>query len=408
MKPLKKLKSIESFSNEDALPKGIRPWLGLIGWQEILHKWSKLNSLGQFPQVLMIEGRSGLGKKGGASAAAALSFCHQGTACGECPACRHILTGREPDIFWVAPIKGKILTAAAAELTEFLNLSAGSGDSSIGSSDDVGKQSVHQDQGRNQRGLRIAVIAEADRLTVAAANKLLKILEEPPAGCRIILTSSRPNTVLATIRSRVVSWKVRPPSVLETLEFIKRYYARRQIEAKLPVADKSSESSRSGSSRAHQAGAGSEPPREPPIEPPIKPPFQTLVERGAYTPGGAVKALENWLAGSLEVAMMEKIVKGRSDLDRLEACEPLVKARTVGPAEMVDMWEVALVKLRRQFVTVAYTSARTDEVQPASTGSDLLRQHQARQQRRELRRLAGRHQIVLNGQLQLENLALTR
>jgi len=49
---------------------------------------------------------------------------------------------------------------------------------------------------------RIVVILEADRLTDAAANCFLKTLEEPPLDTIFILTSSRPNFLLPTIRSR--------------------------------------------------------------------------------------------------------------------------------------------------------------------------------------------------------------
>jgi len=49
---------------------------------------------------------------------------------------------------------------------------------------------------------RVIVIAEADKMTDEAANSLLKILEEPPPNMYIILTSSRPLTLPATIFSR--------------------------------------------------------------------------------------------------------------------------------------------------------------------------------------------------------------
>ncbi len=48
----------------------------------------------------------------------------------------------------------------------------------------------------------VALILEADRMTEEAANCFLKTLEEPPVDTVFILTSSRPDRVLATIRSR--------------------------------------------------------------------------------------------------------------------------------------------------------------------------------------------------------------
>jgi DNA polymerase-3 subunit delta' len=49
---------------------------------------------------------------------------------------------------------------------------------------------------------RVVLIIEADRMTEEAANCFLKTLEEPPLDTFFILTSSRPNFLLPTIRSR--------------------------------------------------------------------------------------------------------------------------------------------------------------------------------------------------------------
>lgn len=49
---------------------------------------------------------------------------------------------------------------------------------------------------------KIFIISQAERLHPSAANKLLKLLEEPPAHVLFILVSSRPEALLATIRSR--------------------------------------------------------------------------------------------------------------------------------------------------------------------------------------------------------------
>ena len=54
----------------------------------------------------------------------------------------------------------------------------------------------------NQGGAKVAVIHEADRMKKEAANAFLKTLEEPPPETYIILLSTRPYSLLATIRSR--------------------------------------------------------------------------------------------------------------------------------------------------------------------------------------------------------------
>jgi DNA polymerase-3 subunit delta' len=62
---------------------------------------------------------------------------------------------------------------------------------------------------------KVFIIGDADRMVAqegaeAAANALLKLLEEPPANTQIILTSSEPGALLPTIRSRVVGVRVAP------------------------------------------------------------------------------------------------------------------------------------------------------------------------------------------------------
>lgn len=78
-----------------------------------------------------------------------------------------------------------------------------------------GKQSIGVDQVRvacdfvaktaGYGSLKVLVIAQADKLTTAAANALLKTLEEPQGDTLIVLTTRRPWLLPATIRSRCQS-----------------------------------------------------------------------------------------------------------------------------------------------------------------------------------------------------------
>jgi DNA polymerase-3 subunit delta' len=49
---------------------------------------------------------------------------------------------------------------------------------------------------------KVAVVYEADRMMIPAANAFLKTLEEPPADTTVFLLTTRPNDLLPTIRSR--------------------------------------------------------------------------------------------------------------------------------------------------------------------------------------------------------------
>lgn len=55
---------------------------------------------------------------------------------------------------------------------------------------------------------KVAVIYEAERMHLSAANIFLKTLEEPPANTTILLLTSRPGYLLPTIRSRCLHFRL--------------------------------------------------------------------------------------------------------------------------------------------------------------------------------------------------------
>lgn len=52
---------------------------------------------------------------------------------------------------------------------------------------------------------KLAIIYGVEKLTTQGQNALLKILEEPPANTKIVLTTNNPNKLLPTITSRVIT-----------------------------------------------------------------------------------------------------------------------------------------------------------------------------------------------------------
>lgn len=61
-------------------------------------------------------------------------------------------------------------------------------------------------------GRRVVIIDSADEMNNAAANALLKVLEEPPADTVLILISHQPSALLPTIRSRCRTLRLNPLS----------------------------------------------------------------------------------------------------------------------------------------------------------------------------------------------------
>ena len=59
-------------------------------------------------------------------------------------------------------------------------------------------------------GRRVVIVDAADDMNTNAANALLKLLEEPPAGAMLFLISHQPSSLLPTIRSRCRELRLHP------------------------------------------------------------------------------------------------------------------------------------------------------------------------------------------------------
>jgi DNA polymerase III delta prime subunit len=61
----------------------------------------------------------------------------------------------------------------------------------------------------NQADVKVYILEDADTMNAAAQNALLKLLEEPPAWVRLILSVTSGEALLPTVRSRCVTYTVR-------------------------------------------------------------------------------------------------------------------------------------------------------------------------------------------------------
>jgi DNA polymerase-3 subunit delta' len=136
----------------------------------------------------LFTGPAGSGRSVAARAfAAALQCPHQG--CGACPQCHQVRSGTHADVRRVVP---EGLSIPVAQMRELVLRAA---QSPMG--------------GRWQ----VILIEDADRLTEAASNALLKAVEEPPARSVYLLCapSTHPDDVSVTIRSRCRVVALRTP-----------------------------------------------------------------------------------------------------------------------------------------------------------------------------------------------------
>lgn len=158
---------------------------------------------GRLPHALLLAGPAGTGKAALARAMAARLLCTtpaEGMACGACQGCRLQAAGAHPDQRRVQPEEegGKAIKIDAVRaLGEFLRLSSQYG------------------------GWRVALVEPAEAMTVNAANSLLKVLEEPPAGVVLLLVSHRPARLPATVRSRCQTLRLGLPAPETAAEWLR-------------------------------------------------------------------------------------------------------------------------------------------------------------------------------------------
>ena len=137
----------------------------------------------------LFTGPPGSGRSVAARAFAAALQCDRG-GCGECAACHTTLAGTHADVRFVVP---EGLTIGVAEMRALVLRAA--------SAPSLGRWQV-------------LLIEDADRLTEAAGNALLKAIEEPPPRTVFLLCtpSTHPDDVSVTIRSRCRTVTLRQPS----------------------------------------------------------------------------------------------------------------------------------------------------------------------------------------------------
>jgi DNA polymerase-3 subunit delta' len=111
-----------------------------------------------------------------------------GSACGACASCRYSGAGQHPDLRLVKPVD--IDDEGVETPAEFIKVAA------IRALTEWAQVTSHR------RVAKVAVVVPAESMNEAAANALLKTLEEPPAGTNLILVSHQPGRVPPTILSR--------------------------------------------------------------------------------------------------------------------------------------------------------------------------------------------------------------
>lgn len=139
---------------------------------------------GRMPHALMLHGRPGLGKGLFARLLAERLLCtaptKTGLPCGVCRACQLFAADSHPDlnVLTLLEDKNEISVDQVRELSASLTLA------------------------NQSEGYRVVIIEPAERLSLAAANSLLKAIEEPVGPTVFVLVLNEVSRLPATIASR--------------------------------------------------------------------------------------------------------------------------------------------------------------------------------------------------------------
>lgn len=160
----------------------------VIGHIEIIKCLRNAIRSGRIANAYIFFGPPGVGKKLTALNFAKALNCMNSPddACETCISCKKINDGNHPDVIAIEP-EGQRIKIDQVRLLQ--------------------KQSAYKPmEGR----YKVYMIFEAEKMTLEAANSLLKTLEEPPSNTVILLISTAYSFLLPTIRSRCISIKFNP------------------------------------------------------------------------------------------------------------------------------------------------------------------------------------------------------
>lgn len=151
----------------------------------------------------LFQGEEGVGKEALARTFAAGLQCQSELVdkpCKECVSCRQMESGNQPDVIWVTREKASLgVDEIREQLCNTMDIKPFSSP------------------------YKIYLVPEAEKMTEAAQNALLKTIEEPPEYGIVILMTSNISALLPTIQSRCLTMEFRPLSTAVVESYVKEH-----------------------------------------------------------------------------------------------------------------------------------------------------------------------------------------
>ncbi len=220
----------------------------VIGQETVKQQLLAQLRTGHIPHAQLLYGPAGCGKLPLALAYATALLCRQpvsGEACGQCSGCRMTQKLEHPDLHFVFPIienkkvSDNFLTKWRELLRQSPYFDTKEWYSQLGVTTQQPRIYVSESEellrkislSSSQGGYRVLIIWHPEHMMVQAANKLLKILEEPQPGTAFLLVSDHPEMLLETILSRCMRMECKALTVAEVAAALVANYGLSQYDA---------------------------------------------------------------------------------------------------------------------------------------------------------------------------------
>lgn len=209
----------------------------IIGQEAIKREMCRNVQEGRIPHAQLLSGSAGIGKLPLALAYAQYVACPHRTptdACGVCPTCLQYSKLQHPDLHFVFPI---VKTDSSEVCDDYIGAFREmvianpycDADDWIQKMGEEKKQSLiyEKESSEIQRklslkafgdGYKVMIVWQPEKMHIACANKLLKLLEEPPQMTLFLFVSEHPEQLLPTIISRLRPLPVPRLSEQEVIE----------------------------------------------------------------------------------------------------------------------------------------------------------------------------------------------
>lgn len=185
--------------------------MSLTPWQQApLERALAAWRVGRLGHAQLLCGPEGIGKSALAEALAARLLCEADPlqpACGRCRSCQLRRAGTHPDLQRLS--FEEVPKSSPPRLRTELVV------------EQVRAAGAAMQMTAQRGGAQVLVIDPADALNSAAANALLKTLEEPAERRYLLLLSSRPQRLPATIRSRCQRIELALPAPAQALDWLR-------------------------------------------------------------------------------------------------------------------------------------------------------------------------------------------